>query len=98
MLSLRAEIGVPHTLVALGAPLDQADRIVEMAVVDPTAGGNPIALTGRPRAEIFDAAAANRRLRRRDLTSTRAALAPHALRRDPEESEIRPPPVRAERR
>ncbi len=57
VLDLRAEIGVPHTLIALGAPVDDADRIVEMALVDPTAGGNPVALTREGARRIFDAAA-----------------------------------------
>ncbi len=62
VLALRAEVGAPHTLVALGVPLDQADRIVEMALVDPTAGGNPVALTREGARRIFDAAATGRSL------------------------------------
>jgi alcohol dehydrogenase len=57
VLALREEIGVPHTLVALGVPLDQADLIAEMAIVDPTAGSNPVKLTKAAARQIFDAAA-----------------------------------------
>ena len=58
VLELRQLIGVPHTLVAMGAPVDQADKIVEMALVDPTAGGNPVKLTAEGARRIFDAAVA----------------------------------------
>jgi alcohol dehydrogenase len=57
VLALRSEIGVPHTLVALGAPVENVDRIVEMAVLDPTAGGNPVELTKDAARRIFEAAA-----------------------------------------
>ena len=45
VMGLRAEIGVPHTLAELG--LTQVDRklVVAMAIVDPTAGSNPVELT-----------------------------------------------------
>jgi alcohol dehydrogenase len=49
ILSLRQELGVPHTLEALGVGNDRFDELAEMAAKDPTAGGNP-----RP----FDAGAA----------------------------------------
>ena len=53
VLSLREELGIPHTLQALGVPRDRFDELAEMAVKDPTAGGNPV---------TFDAAAARRML------------------------------------
>jgi alcohol dehydrogenase len=57
VLGLRREIGVPHTLVALGVPLENADLIAEMAIVDPTAGSNPVELTKAAARGIFDRAA-----------------------------------------
>ena len=44
-MALRAEIGVPNTLAELG--VGQVDRklVVAMAIVDPTAGSNPVELT-----------------------------------------------------
>lgn len=60
VLALRAEVGVPHTLVALGVPLAKADLIAEMAVVDPTAGSNPVKLTREAARRLFDDAAAGR--------------------------------------
>lgn len=41
VLELRAAIGVPHTLAGLNVDDEHIDRIVAMAVEDPTAGGNP---------------------------------------------------------
>ncbi|MGD9510548.1 MAG: iron-containing alcohol dehydrogenase [Geminicoccaceae bacterium] len=41
ILALRAELEVPHTLHDLGVPTDRFDTLAAMAVVDPTAGGNP---------------------------------------------------------
>ena len=45
VVSLRREIGIPHTLADLGVGRDSIDRIAEMAAVDPTAGSNPVPLT-----------------------------------------------------
>ncbi len=53
ILDLRAELGVPHTLQALGIPTDRFDDLAAMAVADPTASGNP---------EPLDLAGANRLL------------------------------------
>jgi alcohol dehydrogenase len=57
VLALRSEIGVPHTLVDFGVPLDRADQIAEMAIHDPTAGGNPVELTKVGARTLFDNAA-----------------------------------------
>ncbi len=45
VLSLRAELGVPDKLSALGVGTDRIDEMAAMAIVDPTAGGNPVPLT-----------------------------------------------------
>ncbi|MNF15598.1 hypothetical protein D3C80_2182800 [compost metagenome] len=45
MLKLREELGVPDKLAALGVGTDRIDEMSEMAIVDPTAGGNPVELT-----------------------------------------------------
>lgn len=42
---LRAGLGVPPGLKALGVPEGSASQIAEMAPNDPTAGGNPVPLT-----------------------------------------------------
>ncbi|MCE9521984.1 MAG: iron-containing alcohol dehydrogenase [Alphaproteobacteria bacterium] len=56
VLNLRDEIGIPHTLKGLKVGDDKAKLIAEMAIVDPTAGGNPIALDVQGARRIFDAA------------------------------------------
>jgi alcohol dehydrogenase class IV len=56
VLDLRAEIGVPHTLAGLKVDGAQRDLIGDMAIVDPTAGGNPVPLSREGALRIFDAA------------------------------------------
>jgi alcohol dehydrogenase class IV len=56
VLELRAAIGVPHTLGGLKVDASRRDLIAEMAIVDPTAGGNPVKLTKAGATEIFDRA------------------------------------------
>jgi alcohol dehydrogenase len=56
VLDLRTEIGVPHTLAGLKVGAEKRDLIAEMAIVDPTAGSNPVKLTKEAALEIFDAA------------------------------------------
>jgi alcohol dehydrogenase class IV len=56
VLELRRKTGVPHTLAGLGVDGGKADLIAEMAIVDPTAGGNPVPLTKEGARRIFDAA------------------------------------------
>ena len=45
VLRLREELGVPDKLAALGVGTDRIDEMAAMAIVDPTAGGNPVELT-----------------------------------------------------
>ncbi|MFP5078142.1 iron-containing alcohol dehydrogenase [Rhizobium sp. YIM 134829] len=45
VLALRSELGVPDKLSTLGVGTDRIDEMAEMAIVDPTAGGNPVELT-----------------------------------------------------
>ncbi|WP_349358811.1 iron-containing alcohol dehydrogenase [Stappia sp.] len=56
VLDLRADLEVPHTLDGLKVDGTQTARIAKMAVVDPTAGGNPRELTVDGATEIFEAA------------------------------------------
>jgi alcohol dehydrogenase class IV len=60
ILKLRADLGVPSTLEGLEVDGAKAEMIAEMAVVDPTAGGNPIELTKEGARSIFDAALSGR--------------------------------------
>jgi alcohol dehydrogenase class IV len=58
VLSLRETLGVPHTLGGLikGLSMDgeRKSLIAEMAVVDPTAGGNPVPLTKEAALSILE--------------------------------------------
>jgi len=45
VMALRAELGIPATLTALGIPNDRLDDIAQMAIEDPTAGANPREMT-----------------------------------------------------
>ncbi len=56
VLDLRRDVGVPHTLKDFGVDLTQADLMADMAIVDPTAGGNPIELTKAAALELYDIA------------------------------------------
>lgn len=56
VLDLRGQIGVPHTLAGLKVDGAMRDLIADMAIVDPTAGGNPVTLTREGALQIFDAA------------------------------------------
>ena len=60
IMNLRSELGVPHTLPEFikGLEMDEArkDLIADMAIVDPTAGGNPIELTKERALKLLNAA------------------------------------------
>jgi len=56
VLDLRKQTGVPHALSGLGVDRGKVETIVEMSLVDPTAGGNPVPLTKEGSRKIFDAA------------------------------------------
>jgi alcohol dehydrogenase class IV len=56
ILDLRSRIGVPHTLRELGVEADRAALVAEMAVADPSAGGNPVPLDVAATRRIFDTA------------------------------------------
>lgn len=45
VLALRKEIGIPHSLKEIGIDVKRLDEVAEMAVRDPSAGGNPIQFT-----------------------------------------------------
>jgi len=58
VLKLRKELKVPHTLPQFikGLAMDKARRglIADMAIVDPTAGGNPVKLTKKGALTLLD--------------------------------------------
>ncbi|QDZ13028.1 iron-containing alcohol dehydrogenase [Devosia ginsengisoli] len=56
VIGLRMRLDVPHTLADFKVDASQRDLIGDMAIVDPTAGGNPVELTKARALEIFDRA------------------------------------------
>jgi len=56
VVGLREKLKVPHTLRNFKVDGTKRDLIGDMAIVDPTAGGNPIELTKARALEIFDRA------------------------------------------
>lgn len=56
IVGLRLRLDVPHTLAEFNVDGAHRDRIGDMAILDPTAGGNPVELTRDRALEIFDRA------------------------------------------
>lgn len=54
MISFCRELEVPEKMSALGVDRDQIDLLAKMAVEDPSAGGNPIALTEEITKKLFE--------------------------------------------
>jgi len=60
VVELRRALGVPNTLAEFKVDGARRELIGDMAIVDPTAGGNPIELTRERALEVFDRAMAGR--------------------------------------
>jgi alcohol dehydrogenase class IV len=60
ILSLRREVGVPHTLEGLGLLDIDIDHVVDMAISDPTAAGNPTPLNSKAARAILESALTGR--------------------------------------
>ena len=56
IMQLREDLAIPHTIREIGVDDRQFDRMADMAVADPTAGGNPVALTAPAARRLFEAA------------------------------------------
>jgi alcohol dehydrogenase class IV len=56
VLDLRRELDIPHSLAEIGVSADKAEVIGREAAIDPSAGGNPIALDPSILERIFRAA------------------------------------------
>jgi alcohol dehydrogenase class IV len=56
ILCLREELGIPNTLSDIGVTDAHVSRLAAMAVVDPSAGGNPVPLTVDTLTDLLDAA------------------------------------------
>jgi alcohol dehydrogenase class IV len=56
VLAIRRDVGIPHALDGLKVGAEKETLIAEMAIVDPTAGGNPVPLDIAGARRIFQAA------------------------------------------
>jgi alcohol dehydrogenase class IV len=52
-LRLRAEIGIPSTLKALGVSEEMVEQLAPMAAEDPTCAGNPVPVGESELASIY---------------------------------------------
>lgn len=53
VLALREEVGIPHALSSIGITDEEAVKVGEMAVADPSHGTNPINFTAEQYSDIF---------------------------------------------
>jgi alcohol dehydrogenase class IV len=56
VLEMRRDLGIPHSLAAIGVSADKAAIIGREAAIDPSAGGNPIPVDAAQLERIFRAA------------------------------------------
>jgi alcohol dehydrogenase len=59
-LDIRETLGVPHDLPGLGVKNPDIGLMAKMAPLDPTAGGNPVPLTEKDAARLFEQAMAGK--------------------------------------
>jgi alcohol dehydrogenase class IV len=53
VLSLRKSLGIPHHLAAIGIDANESKRVGQMAVADPSSGGNPVPFNAGEYAALF---------------------------------------------
>ncbi|OYX42806.1 MAG: alcohol dehydrogenase [Rhodobacterales bacterium 32-67-9] len=55
VMDLRAELSIPANLTAMGVEAARLDELTDMALEDPSCGGNPIAMTRENTRALYDA-------------------------------------------
>ncbi|WP_322893130.1 MULTISPECIES: iron-containing alcohol dehydrogenase [unclassified Yoonia] len=55
VMDLRASLSIPANLTALGVEASKLDELTEMALLDPSCGGNPVEMTRDNTRALFDA-------------------------------------------
>ncbi|RJL05845.1 iron-containing alcohol dehydrogenase [Paracoccus siganidrum] len=55
IMELRAELAIPENLSALGVEPDRLDELTDMALEDPSCGGNPVPMTRENTRALFQA-------------------------------------------
>jgi hypothetical protein len=53
--SLRTELGIPANLTAMGVKAEDLDMLTDMALEDPSCGGNPVEMTRENTRALFEA-------------------------------------------
>ena len=56
VMELRSELGIPANLTAMGVEAARLDELTEMALEDPSCGGNPVEMTRENTRALFEAA------------------------------------------
>ena len=55
VMDLRAKLSIPANLTAMGVKAEDLDMLTDMALEDPSCGGNPITMTRENTRALFDA-------------------------------------------
>jgi alcohol dehydrogenase class IV len=55
VMDLRADLGIPANLSAMGVQADRLDELTDMALADPSCGGNPVEMTKQNTRALFEA-------------------------------------------
>ena len=55
VMDLRARLGIPENLSAMGVEFARLDELTDMALEDPSCGGNPVAMTRENTRALFEA-------------------------------------------
>jgi hypothetical protein len=55
LMDLRAELGIPPGLAAMGVEFGRLDELTVMALEDPTCGGNPVEMTAASTRALYEA-------------------------------------------
>jgi len=55
IMALRAELGIPANLTAMGVKREDLDMLTDMALEDPSCGGNPVVMTRENTRALFEA-------------------------------------------
>jgi len=55
IMELRAALGIPASLGAMGVEASRLDELTEMALLDPSCGGNPVEMTRENTRALFEA-------------------------------------------
>jgi len=55
VVALRKELKIPETLTAMGVKAEDLDMLTEMALEDPSCGGNPVTMTRENTRALFEA-------------------------------------------